>query len=205
MNPKSLIAFLILIFSGVFVFFLVLPQWRTVSDLRRRIGDQRKEVTRAREQFDATKTAIGQFKALKDEERDLVESALPQKIDIAELLVLTDSIISSSGLASEDIVVQEEAQAPKPNLEEAGPVNPGGGIFTPRFLNQEKAEADFGSATISTSVSGDYNSLKVLLRAFEQSSRIFDIQNMVFSEPKVSKEGPEILQFALKMKTYFKK
>lgn len=195
MNPKSLVTLLAFLLSGMLVFFLVLPHMRNVGEARGRVKDERGEITRARAKFDAAKKATGQFNALTEEERAMVESALPQKINVPELLVLMESLIVSSGSVAEEIVVTEEAGGDTDKSLKM----PAGG----ETLGKEIKVV--GSATIQTTVSGDYDSLKALLRALEQSLRIFDVQGMVFSAPKVTKEGVESFQFSLTAKTYFKK
>ena len=202
MAPKTLITILLLIFSGALFFLLVMPQFREVRDLKVANTRLRGEVESVREKITSTKKAIAKFKAIEQEDIARIEAALPKEIDLPNLLVLVESLISSSGLITQDI----DVLASKPIVVRAAAQTTSQGArgISPRFLSKA-TEEDRGhrAATIVFSMLGTYESFKGFLADAERSLRIFDVETISFSSP-ASGEGSGIFRFSMKMKTYYK-
>lgn len=202
MNPKTLVTILLLIFSGALFFLLIMPQFREVRDLRSTKTRLQGEVETVREKITSTKKAIAKFEALKQEDIARIEAALPKEIDLPNLLVLVESLISSSGLITEDINVQESKPIVVRATEQA--TSQGAGGISPRFLSGLTGE-DRGhrAATIIFSLLGTYESFKGFLQVTERSLRIFDVETISFSSP-TGGEGSGVFRFSVKMNTYYK-
>jgi Tfp pilus assembly protein PilO len=166
MSSKTILTFLPVVATAVLFLMFGLPQIRSLQELRSDVLDQKRAFTTIQEKFESTKDVVAQFRAIDERDRALVASALPSGLDLPNLLVRLEDIISSSGLVSEAIDVKE------------------GGL-------------------VNIIVLGNYESLKVFLKALEQSLRIFDVESISFAAPTLSEGGGVDFRFSLSMKTYY--
>jgi len=200
MNPKTIITLSIIAFAGVVVFVLVLPQWRKIQDTRSRVSVQREEAQRIEQEFEATKEMVAKFQALAKKEKERVSAALPQSAALPDLYVLVDSLVTSSGLVSEDISISIEEPAKTKqisNLQQGSAVVP--------TLLKPASDEGLSRAMISVSILGEYEAFKGFLQSLERSLRIFDIQSIDFASPRRLKGGGfEPFRFSITVKTYFK-
>ena len=201
MNPKTLITILLLIFSGVLFFLLVMPKVREVRELASTKTRLQGEVETVREKIVSTKNTIAKFTAIEQGDITRIEAALPKEIDLPNLLVLVESLISSSGLITQDI----DVLASKPIVRRAAAqtTSQSAGGISPRFLSAP-TEEDRGHAvaTIAFSMLGTYESFKAFLQDAERSLRIFDVETISFSSPASGQSA--VFSFSMKMKTYYK-
>lgn len=186
MAPKTLGAIVILIFSGVIFFLLVMPQFRASQDLRSLNTRLKGEARVAREKITSTQSVIDQFEALEQSDIARVEAALPKELDLPNLLVLVESLISSSGLIVQDIDVRSTARV------------------APQAATQEPPSEGREEASIDFSMIGTYESFRSFLEDAERSLRIFDAKSLNFSSPSIS-QGVGGFRFSVTMNTYFAK
>lgn len=165
MNPKTITILVLFIFAGVVFVVFGLPQIRSIQDIRSDVIEKKRDFTAMQEKFESTKGVIAQFQSIEEKDRALVLSALPKDLDLPNLLVRLERLISSSGLVSEAIEVRE--------------------------------------SVINVTVLGNYESLKVFLKELERSLRIFDVEDVSFAAPELTKEGAGDFRFLLRIKTYY--
>lgn len=201
MKPKAIITFAILVLVGVLVFVLVLPQLEGIMSLTSKLSKNQKEAQDVKSKFETTRRAISQFQSLKDADIAVVESAFPSKVDLPDLLVLTDSLISRAGLLGENIAISVSEDGPaKPNPQ----ISVAAGAIAPRFISPAEVSGR-GEVNINFSVVGNYESFKVFLGTLEKSLRIFDVQSISFATPPESEKIAGAFRFGVSMKTYFDK
>lgn len=202
MAPKTLIAILLLIFSGATFFLLVAPQFGEVRDLGGTKARLQEELATTQGKITSTKKAIGRFMALEEEDIARIEAGLPEEVDVPNLLVLVESLIFSSGLITQDIdvrVPEPVVRRPSPQAASARP-----GSIAPRFLNQAPEEdRGYKEVAISFAMLGTYESFKGFLQAAEQSLRIFDVETISFFSA-ASGEASGVIRFSMKMNTYYR-
>lgn len=107
MNPKTIIIFVLLVFAGVLFVTFGLPRIRDIQDLRSDTLEQAKALEIVQEKFESTKGVISQFQSIEEGDRRRIASALPKSLDLPNLLVHLDALVSSSGLLSEAIDARE--------------------------------------------------------------------------------------------------
>ena len=202
MAPKTLITILLLIFSGALFFLLVMPQFREVRALADAKTRLQGEVATVQEKIISTKNTIAKFMAIEREDVARIEAALPKEIDLPNLLVLVESLVSSSGLITQDIDVL--VSKPVVGVARSQAAVAGARGISPRFLSKP-TEEDRGhrAATIALSMLGTYESFKGFLQDAERSLRIFDVETISFSSP-ASGQSTGVFRFSMKMKTYYK-
>lgn len=189
-----------LVLTGVLVFTLILPKGEEVGALQKKFSAKKGEMELARAKFETTKQAVSQFQSLVKPEIEGVNSAFPDRVDLPDLFVLTDSFISKSGLIGGDIRVNVRED----ELGEQPTFIPAGGVVAPRFLGIAETKG-FGEIDVSFSVVGDYESFKVFLKDLEKSLRIFDVQSVSFSVPEFGERVAGGFRFGVNMKTYYNK
>jgi Tfp pilus assembly protein PilO len=175
MTPKTILIFVPLILIAIAFLLFGLPQIRSILDLRGKVLEQKSALKVIQGKFESTKDVVGQFQAIRETDRELVASALPMGVDLPNLLVRLETLISSSGLVSEAIEVKR------------GEEQPGEGVLA--------------SSVVNITVLGNYESLKVFLKALEQNLRIFDVETISFAAPALSEGGGDF-RFSLSIKTY---
>ncbi len=106
MNSKTILTFLPVIVTAVLFLIFGLPRIRSIQDIRGDVLAQRSDLTAMREKFESTKDVVAQFQSIEERDRELVASALPMSLDLPNLLVSLETLISSSGLVSEAIEVK---------------------------------------------------------------------------------------------------
>lgn len=200
MKPKPIITFAILVLTGMFVFTLVLPKIEEAVASQKKFSSKKEEVELARTKFETTKQAINQFQSLAKAEIERVNSAFPDVVDLPDLFVLVDSLISKPGLIGEDIRVNVREEQTK----ERSALTPASGAIAPRFLDVEETKG-FGEIDINFSIVGDYESFKVFLGDVEKSLRIFDVQSVSFAVPQQAEKIAGAFRFGVNMKTYYNK
>jgi len=177
MNPKVITTFVILVAAVLVGFFLVFPQVRKAQSARDEFAKKKLTTEKILESLATTKLAISKFKNIDSAQKERVGDALPKDTDLPNLLFLMNSIISSSGLIAENIMV---------DVAEPG---------TGQYLAEQ--------ATINLTIRGSYESFKAFLGTIEKNLRIFDVETISFSSPERTKEGFGSTRFSVTLKTYF--
>lgn len=207
MGPKFITIFAIVVASLFVLFFLVGPKFGSVQDMRTAVFRQKQNVSRLVEELEVTKNALSRFQGLDKMDLERVEKFLPNGLDAPNLLVHLDSLVASAGLVAEVLTLDTSDRS---LTSIAGSTDPGttagldtgqGSDLAPKFLAQES----LGSATINLTVRGNYESFKPFLESIEESLRIFDVENIAFSSPQITKEGVGAFRFAVVLKTYYAK
>lgn len=202
MKPQLIITFALLVLGGVFVFVLVLPKFEAIGVLQNKLARNREDIKIAESKFQATKKAIDQFKNLTQKDLNLVDSALPDKMDLPDLLVLVDALIAQSGLIGEDITIHAETDESQKNVI-ASPL--AAGTIAPKFIQKQDDISGRGKASISFSVIGSYELFKLFLKQLEQNLRIFDVQTISFTSVHSAGKSDEAFRFGVHMNTYYSK
>ncbi len=198
MKPKVIITFVVLVFSAVLVFVLIKPKFEETVSLRAKLATQIAETSEVKAKFETTRLAILQFQELSEQDKDLVSLAFPDGVDLPDLLVLVDSLISRSGLIGEDININVNAPSKKETQAE-----PPVGAVMPRFIAVEREPQGYGEIDIIFSVVGSYESFKDFLKELEMNLRIFSVQSISFSAVQLAEKISEVVRFRLAMKTYY--
>lgn len=199
MNPRTIAVFAILTLAGLVSFFLVWPKIGEVNSLRNKLSKQREEGLLARSRFETTQQAIAQFQSLPKKDRDLVDSAFPDAVDLPNLFVLVDALISRSGLVGEDIHI---SVTPRSNIQQAQPITQATAAVAPRFLSTVPS-SPFGETDITFTAVGSYESLKIFLDAIEKSLKIFDLQTVTLEASEKSEQVHGGFKFGVTLKTYY--
>lgn len=109
MSSKAITTFVILALIGVAFFVLLWPKIGEIQGVRGEVSDKSADGAIIKERVETTRKAISQFQGLSDSDINMVESALPNDVDLPNLFVLIQSLISSAGLIGEDIRVGEDS------------------------------------------------------------------------------------------------
>jgi len=199
MKPRIIVAFVILIFSAVLAFALVMPKFEETTGLRVKHASQTEETSDVKAKFDTTRLAILQFQKLREPDKDRVNLALPDEVDLPDLLVLVDALISRAGLIGEDININVPSSKA---AQVQAPVLPAQGAIAPKFLAPQEPPGR-GEIDISFSAVGSYESFKSFLKELEMSLRIFDVQTVSFDVPQLAEKISGAFRFGVSMKTYY--
>jgi len=178
-NPL-LISGIFLIISLVFGLTLVWPKYQDFIDLRKKIEGKKIELKTQANYFEDLQKISKELKKYQSQ-ISKIDSALPEKISLPEVLNFLQKISSQSGLLLKNISPTKIAlEVEKPKEEEIKIIK-GPGIKETK---------------INLSLTGDYPSFKNFLSLLEKSARLFEIESISLSSDK---EG---LNFDLKIKVY---
>ena len=166
---------LILIFAIFFslAFFVLWPSYTKVLSLKKEISVLKGEIT----EFEKYIENLEKNKKELEEKKNLfskIESALPEKEDLPEILNYLQNTASASGLLLSDFSFSVEKRE-----------------------GTEEFPKPYQEIKINLSLLGDYPSLKNFVSKIEKSSRLFEIESIEFS---VEKESGKI---TMRIKTKF--
>ena len=154
MEKKRLISYLSLIlFSILFLVFLVWPRYYKFLELKRAISELEKTSKSYKEYFSKIEETFSKVKE-REEEVSKIKSALPLDPQIPETFNFLKNAASESGLQLRGISFS--VQEPKENKK-------------------------IGELMVQLSLSGLYPSLKRFLEKVEKSSRLIELENLSFS------------------------
>ncbi len=179
MAPK-LILFLCLIIVFILVYFLILPDYQAVKEIRAKIKQ--------------TKILISQEGILKERFSNLANKYQERKDDFTKLNEIMPEereylllLVQFRNLASEQGVIQS-------GLSIGGIQAASGGEKT-----------NLGKVPISLNITGSYSSIKSYLRALESNLRLTDVTNLSFSptqREKAPTEGVSIYSLGIQANVY---
>ena len=182
-NPL-LISGIFLIISLVFGLTLVWPKYQDFIDLRKKIEGKKIELKTQANYFEDLQKISKELKKYQSQ-ISKIDSALPEKISLPEVLNFLQKISSQSGLLLKNISPKTIAlEVTKPGEEE---ITEETKIIKGPEIKETK---------INLSLTGDYPSFKNFLSLLEKSARLFEIESISLSSDK---EG---LNFDLKIKVY---
>lgn len=168
--------------------------------MRDELALEEANISRILIKLENNEAALAEFRGIREQDMDLIDKAVPQELDLPNILVLTQSLSSSAGLIIEDISV--EVQEEKDSLLVYG-LQAQPGAITPGVIKDPRQE-NIRTAVISLDVGGGYQSFKAFLGVLEKSLRISDVQSIAFFV-KEEKEGFQEIRFSLVINTYFLK
>lgn len=170
MERRTLISYIFLILSSIlFLFLIVWPRYYKFLELRAGVSELEKMVASYQEYFKEIENDFAQVKE-KEERVRKVQSALPLDPQLPETLDFLQKVASESGL-----------------------------LLTKFSFNLKKSEnSNVRELKISLSLSGPYENFKSFLKKVENSSRLFEIENI-----SISSSGKALLNFDLSLKVFF--
>jgi Tfp pilus assembly protein PilO len=160
------------------MFFLVVPEYNTFTNLRTELGEKKAEYNA---EFDYYNAIAATYFTLQSRQEDVnkVDSALPQNSDIGEVVYYLQKNAKDNGLIVKDLFLSKSSLAVSNS-------NSGNNITN-----------SVGDMIFSVDLFGDYASLENFIISLEKSSRIFEIASISFN----SASGPPY-SFSLQIKTH---
>ena len=158
---SSLIAVLIIVITIPIIWFLVIPQWGDIGDLRARNGELEESIIEEREANIRLLELAEKIEA-RQEEVDNLEQTVGAERDVATLIAVYEEAASQNGLVLEGV-------SPVDPLEggEGEPLGPTGPLFE--------------SFASSITLSGTYPAFRAFLVDVEHSFPLVDIGKVSFT------------------------
>lgn len=174
------------LFLLAFFYNSFLPRLEQIQALRDNVKRQKQNFLAVSERLEVTKRAVIKFKGLTAEERELVDSSLPEGEDLPNMLLLLDSTLRSAGLIVEDIKISGATSKSKEAVTEASAL-----------------DEQLGDIAFDITALGGYESLKAFLRASEKTLRITEVESVTFAGASPLVKGVDNFRFSIRVKTYF--
>lgn len=199
MNNKIIISLISLIAVFGIVFFLVIPLWSSVSDLKVDMNGLKLERVEI-ERFLTKSRQIERNYLELEEEAQKVFLALPEGKDIPYLLIQFENIVRENGLLLDGIKFSQTTEEEKRS-----------GLKITRSSSQEDAQiklpTEILNLSVDVSVSGSYEAFKNYLSSLENNIRLMDIKRIDLKSQAENEnsifDNFGIFQFNLKINTYY--
>jgi len=202
-NPKNIITLIIIVLTGAFLFTFVFPKFESTKTLRDKIFQRRNDTKTAEAKLETTRKTIIKFESISEQDKYLVDLALPREVDLPDIYVLVQSIIAKSGFIERDISVSLSGGGE--GIYETAGQDSGGRGSRRGVVYIQQDEGKPTAINISFSVLGGYEAFKALLAEIEKSLRIFEIQTMGLSYTTSGDKEFEGFTFNISMQTHYKK
>lgn len=170
---------LFLVFAAATAYFVLLPQWQGISDIRldlRRLGEMRSDLRLLSEKRDALRQAYAGIPASDREKLDEVAPAVPAT---SEAIVAFETMAQRAGVSLDSLSFTGSRS------------KPGGAV-------DESQVKGFGAIPLSFAIRGSYESVGRFLTHLERSQRLVDVTAMNFSS------SPGILSVAFTAQMYYR-
>lgn len=186
MNLRTITIIIFGLFTLALFYNSFLPRVEQIQALRDNVNRQKQNFLAISERLEVTKRAVTKFKGLTAEEREVVDSALPEGEDLPNALLLLDSTVRSAGLIVEDIKIGGATSKSKEAVTES------------KALEQEIEGVAFDITAL-----GGYESLKAFLRAAEKTLRIMQVESVTFAAASPLAKGVDNFRFSIRVKAHF--
>ena len=139
----------------VFVWLLIWPNVTVINSLNEQINNEKADVLVLEETQTSILEARAFFSKLTDEDRELVELAVPKFPDKANLVSVLNNLAEQNGLVVDSISAKED-----------------------EFTDKKKSVGFFGTMSTTLVLEGNYLSLKEFINSLERSLRIFEVDKI---------------------------
>ncbi|MDX1607605.1 MAG: type 4a pilus biogenesis protein PilO [Candidatus Spechtbacterales bacterium] len=150
MNTRSIIFFISVVMAVAFAWFFILPSLQSIDAAQKAVEIIKGDIEVLMAANNELQEASSFLGSISEEERELMELAVPGSSDRVNAAVLIESIAEDNGLSVDDIVV---------------------GIGQD---SSSKGEM-IGLVPVSMNATGSYFSIKAFIIRLEKSLRIFDV------------------------------
>ena len=151
------------------MFFLVIPEYRTFTDLRVELGQKRAEYAAEFDYYNAINEVYINLQNRPDDVKK-VDDALPENSDIGEIVYYLQKTIKDNGLVSKNLFLS------KTTASTSGPVS------TSAKKSEKTGVKDI---IFSINLLGNYSSLENFIISLERSARIFEVTSISFDSSAV--------------------
>jgi len=187
MIRNIIIGVLILGFIAAVVFFDV-PSVENILNLRKQIEQEKLNFSENQAFLEKVEGLIDVYKKNK-ESIDKMDSILPPKEDIPNLIVQLEALVFEQGLILDKLEVNTPTEeTPSSRAEEV------------RTGEEVAAPQKYKTLNINLGFTGDYSALKNFFKATEENMRLIDIDSISIA-PEGEASG--IFKFDLTLKTYY--
>jgi Tfp pilus assembly protein PilO len=156
------------------VFFLVMPEYKTFTQLQTQIGEKQAE-------YDAEFQYYGEIARtasnLQDHQADIdkIDNALPTNPDIGKIIYFLQGAALQNGMMIKDLFLSKSSSGSA----------------------QANSAGKIKDIVFSMDLLGDYSSLEKFMISLEKSSRIFEISSISFGSPSQASTGSSQSQFQI--------
>jgi hypothetical protein len=171
--------FLILLSIGLFLFFIQ-PNRRTITDLDTRLVGINEDLVKIEELQEINKKQRDQFNKIEKTDREFLEKLLPDGIDNVRLFIDIEDMASEYGARPKNINVSRPSETQK------------GGVAS--------GEGDFGSITLSFSVTMTFEDFQRFIADLERSLRLVDFVSISFAA-----SDKDRYEYSVSLQTYWLK
>lgn len=158
MNFKNYPLFTVIAFaiSAAIIFFLILPKYQSYGEIKEEVVARLAEFESQEEYISRLKSTHERLESFKDS-LVKIESAIPEKRLLPDLLSLFQEAASQSGLIMEKV--------------------------TPSFVASDLAK-DIRLTRVNLTLKGDYAGLKNFIKTIEKSARLIEVDSVYFTYPE---------------------
>jgi Tfp pilus assembly protein PilO len=160
----GLILFIILLL----IFFLVLPEYNTMGQLKAQLGEKRAEFNAEFDYYAAIAKTYSDLQSRKDDVSK-IDDALPQNADLGRIVYFLQQAATENGIIVKGLFLSKAA-------------SPGAGAGTKDII-------------FSMDILGGYPALQQFIISLENSSRIFEVTNIAFGAASQPPPGTTQTQF----------
>ncbi len=199
MDNKIIIGLIGLVAVFGIIFFLIIPLWSSVDDLRATLDELELERVEIEKFLTKIRQVERNYLEL-EEEAQKVFLALPEGKDIPYLLIQFEDLVRENGLLLDGTKFSQTTEEEKRS---------GQKIISPS--SQEAAQVKLPTGvlilSVNVDVSGSYEAFKNYLNSLENNIRLMDIEQINLKSQAESEnsifDNFGIFQFGLKINTYY--
>lgn len=201
MTTKIIISIISLVVTLGMIFFLIIPLWSSVEELKMSLGELEQEQVKVEEFLIKSRQIERTYWELEEEARR-VFSALPKGGSMPYLLIQFEDVVQKSGLLLGGIKFAQMAETTGQQVRQIAIQ-----ALAENSYQEEKAPAGVSSLLVNVDASGSYDSFKNYLNSLEHSIYPMNIGQINLRLQEDSEESIfdslGIFQFDLKVNTYF--
>ena len=201
MNNKIIISIISLIVILGMIFFLIIPLWSSIKELKMSLGELKQKQTQV-EEFLIKSRQIERTYWEFEEDVQRIFSALPKGGSIPYLLIQFEDVVRKSGLLLGGITFSQVVETTDQQVRQRAIQ-----ALAENSYQEGKAPAGVSSLLVNVEAIGSYDSFKNYLNSLEHSVYPMNIEQINLKSQGDSKESIfdslSIFQFDLKINTYF--
>lgn len=197
--PRTIIAIVLLIGSGVVGFLYVKPQWARFGELGIQIADATMVSAELDELAKNQDALLAQINAVSQEDLARIDAALPVGPRGIDFLVVLQGYVADSGLTLKHVGLTTPGIGKSQAGQTASGPRTSGQPMPTASDGPEKSASDVSELEFNIRVTGSYESLKTLLSTLERSIRLIDIEALSFNVP----QGADVIEYTMHAKTYY--
>lgn len=196
---RLIVPILLIAIAGILFFTITNPFFKDVKKLRNEISIYSEALNNSSELQNIRDELINVYKNIKIEDKDKLESLLPNTIKNVELILEIEKIANINGMPIKNIsfdskILEDEASK--------------GGIVI--VDGAEEANLPYGVFPMNFVVDGRYETFLSFLKDLERNLRLVDVKSLTFSVPEEKskpddKTDTSIYSYSLDIETYWLK